>query len=114
MDNQSWTSICTEQDLTIDSGVCALFDEEQVAIFKFGGTNTLYAVSNFDPIGEANVMSRGIVGSIGDRLVVSSPLYKQHFCLQTGTCLEDETFCLKTYAIRSHRGKIQLGRYEAA
>ena len=34
-------------------------------------------------------MSRGIVGDIDERLVVASPLYKHHFDLQTGECLEE-------------------------
>ena len=31
------------------------------------------------PLGEAFVLSRGIVGDIQDELCVASPLYKQHF-----------------------------------
>lgn len=112
--NSLWTNICSDQALNIDSGACALFEEEQVAIFKFAGNNKLYALSNFDPFGQANVISRGIVGSIGNTLVVSSPLYKQHFCLETGQCLEDENVKLKTFAIRSHEGQVQLRQSAAA
>ncbi|MBV1876812.1 MAG: nitrite reductase small subunit NirD [Pseudomonadales bacterium] len=108
MVNKTWFDICAEQDLTLDSGVCALFDDEQVAIFKCSGDEDLFAISNFDPIGEANVLSRGIVGSIGEKRVVSSPLFKQHFCLKTGECLEEADMNLKTYDIRSHQGTIQL------
>jgi len=104
-----WISICAEQELTVDCGICALFRGEQVAIFRLDvpESKTLYAVSNYDPLGEAYVISRGIVGSIGDQLVVSSPLYKQHYCLRTGQCLE-ENVCLKTYSVRAHEGEIQL------
>ena len=105
--NNPWTPICPEQDLNTDSGSCALFNQEQVAIFKFSNQSIMYAVSNFDPIGQANVISRGIIGSIGKKYVVSSPLYKQHFCLETGQCLEEDV-SLKTYAVRTHRGEIQL------
>ena len=52
-------------------------------------TPQVYAIGNWDPIGKANVLSRGIVGDIGERLVVASPLYKHHFDLQTGDCLEE-------------------------
>ena len=31
---------------------------------------------------------RGLIGNLGDRLVVASPIYKQHFDLRTGACLE--------------------------
>ncbi len=83
------TILCKRSDLIANSGVCALHNNEQVAIFYLPDTEQkVFAVSNWDPIGEANVISRGIVGSVEDRLVVASPLYKQHFCLITGECLE--------------------------
>jgi nitrite reductase (NADH) small subunit len=68
----------------------------------------VYALSNYDPIGAANVLSRGIIGSLGERLVVASPLYKQHFCLQTGQCLEDENVSVPIWPVRLHDGKVQL------
>jgi len=103
-----WTDICVVSDLVLDSGICALYKREQVAIFKFGMERRIYAVSNFDPIGEANVISRGILGTLGTDTVVASPLYKQHFCLETGRCLEDERQWLKTYPVRVHKGQVQL------
>jgi len=103
-----WKTICHQDDLIPDTGLCALFDDEQVAIFYCGGNQSLYALSNFDPIGDANVLSRGIVGSIGDEVVVASPLYKQHFNLKTGKCLELPEYTLKTYPIRMNDGEIQL------
>ena len=104
----NWITICKNEDVIAGTGVCALHQGEQVAIFKLFNTGSLHAVSNYDPIGDANVMSRGIVGSIGDKLVVASPLYKQHFCLETGRCLEDESQQLKTYEVRLKDDVIQL------
>ena len=91
-----WTNICSLEDLVPDTGVCALVEGKQVAIFRFGDDETVYAISNYDPFGKANVLSRGILGSIGERPVVASPLYKQHFDLTSGECLEDDavTFLL--------------------
>jgi nitrite reductase (NADH) small subunit len=105
---EQWITVCSESDLTVDTGLCALHGGEQVAIFKPALTHELFAVSNFDPIGKANVMSRGITGSIGDSLVVASPLYKQHFDLRTGQCLEDKSKTLKTYQVRIDAGQVQL------
>ncbi len=95
--------ICHVSDLIPNSGVCALLTEsghdEQIAIFYLPSTpEKVFAVSNWDPIGEANVLSRGIIGNIDDELVVASPLYKQHFNLRTGQCIEDEV-TIKTYPI---------------
>jgi nitrite reductase (NADH) small subunit len=102
-----WLRVCAETDLTADTGVCVLFNGEQVAIFKDRKTGGIYALSNYDPIGKANVLSRGILGSIKDQLVVASPLYKQHFRLDNGQCLEDDC-SVKTFAVRIENGEVQL------
>jgi len=97
--------ICSINDLIPNSGVCALLNaektgaDEQVALFYVPDTEEkVLAINNWDPIGEANVLSRGIIGHIDEELVVASPLYKQHFSLKTGQCLEEEV-AIKTYAV---------------
>ena len=88
--------ICHTSDLVKNSGVCALINDEQVALFYLPHTDKkLFAVSNWDPIGKANVLSRGILGDIKGNIVIASPLYKQHFNLETGVCLEDAIARLK-------------------
>ncbi|MGZ5060058.1 MAG: nitrite reductase small subunit NirD [Methylobacter sp.] len=123
-----WIKVCSVDDLQPDSGVCALIDGEQVAIFciqEHGGGGCepvrearmesrpsldakVYAVGNYDPIGNANVLSRGVVGDVRKQPVVASPLYKQHFNLQTGVCLEDETVKIPVYATRIENGCVQV------
>ena len=97
-------TICSTADLVKNSGICALIDyqgqEQQVAIFYLPDTEQkLFALGNWDPLGQANVMSRGMVGNIGDELVVASPLYKQHFSLSSGKCLEEDA-SLPVYPVR--------------
>jgi nitrite reductase (NADH) small subunit len=89
------TAICSVDDLAKNSGVCALLtingQQQQVAIYYLPDTeHKVFALGNWDPLGQANVMSRGILGNVGDELVVASPLYKQHFSLISGKCLEDD------------------------
>ncbi len=93
---KTWRTICKTTDLVKDSGISALLVKEstdantaeQIAIFHLPKSDEkVYAVGNYDPIGKANVLYRGIVGCIEDEPVVSSPLYKQHFSLKTGQCL---------------------------
>ncbi len=103
-----WVKVCETSDLIPGTGVAVALGKEQVAVFKLRKDEAVYAISNYDPIGKANVLSRGITGSVGDKIVVSSPLYKQHFDLKTGECLEDEDASVKTYAVRVHEGGIQL------
>lgn len=103
-----WVSVCGIDDLNPGTGVAVSLGDDQVAIFKMLKDNKIYAISNFDPIGKANVLSRGITGSVGDKVVVSSPLYKQHFDLQTGECIENAEANVKTYPVRVLNDKIQL------
>ena len=103
------TQVCALTDIAPNTGVCALFEGEQVALFRIGDTEQVFAISNYDPIGKANVLSRGITGTLGERIVVASPLYKQHFDLQTGECLEDAEQSVKTYAVSLDNGQIVLG-----
>lgn len=100
----SFHDICALDDLVENSGVCVLVGDAQVALFWLkpeggSGAGELFAIGNFDPIGGANVLSRGILGSIGDKLVVASPLYKQHFCLRTGLCLQDPSLAVPVYPV---------------
>lgn len=87
------TTICSIDALAKNSGICALLtingQQQQVAIYYLPDTEQkVFALGNWDPLGQANVMSRGILGNVGDELVVASPLYKQHFSLTSGKCLE--------------------------
>ena len=96
-----WQPVCMREDLVPDSGVCALVGGEQIALFYLPTEEQqLYALANRDPIGDANVLSRGVVGDIDGRLVVASPLYKQHFDLLTGECLEQGDVRVGVYSVR--------------
>lgn len=111
-DNVQWQRVCNANDLSPNIGVRALLGGEQVAIFNVQGA--CYAISAIDPFTQAAVLARGIVGDIGGQLVVASPIYKQHFVLSTGECLEDDSVCVKTYPVREVNGHIELGFSEQA
>lgn len=98
--------ICQVSDLIENAGIPALLGHTPIALFYVKGR--VFALDNFDPIGEASVMSRGIIGSIKGELVVASPLYKQHFNLQTGVCIEQPEVRIGVYAveIRGEAGEI--------
>jgi nitrite reductase (NADH) small subunit len=104
----SWKEICNTDDLQPDSGICALVEDQQVAIFFLVKEQAVFAIHNYDPIGKANVLSRGMIGDIKGEPVVASPLYKQHFSLKTGICLEEENIVVATYPVRIHNGKVEI------
>lgn len=103
----SWEPICHIDDIPDYAGVAAMVEDRQIAIFKVNGE--LYAIDNFDPIGKANVLSRGIICSIKGDICVASPLYKQHFSLATGQCIEDD-LSVKCYAVRCSDGRVELDK----
>jgi nitrite reductase (NADH) small subunit len=107
---ENWITVCHEQDLVDNSGVCALINEQQVALFKLASANDekIYAISNWDPIGKANVLYRGLIGSIKDKTVVVSPLYKQRYCLSTGQCMDDLGQKVLVYPCRIVDQQVQL------
>lgn len=103
--------LCGVDDLVPGSGVAALVEGEQIALYYLPSeTPAVYAIGNYDPIGHANVLSRGIVGDINGRLAVASPLYKQHFDLVTGECLEQPEHRVPTYAVELENGRVLLHR----
>lgn len=86
---------CQLSDLVSNSGVAVLLENQQVALFYI--ENEVFALSNYDPIGRANVMSRGMVGDLKGELMVASPLQKQHYSLKTGICLDDKTISIPIF-----------------
>jgi nitrite reductase (NADH) small subunit len=85
---QEWVAVCKLSDIVPDTGVCALVQGRQVAVFRLSD-DSVYAIDNHDPFSQANVLSRGIVGDLKGEVVVASPVYKQHFSLVTGRCIEE-------------------------
>lgn len=148
----AWIDICAFEDLVENSGICALLNGQQVAVFllelqgesqintqsnwscsaaaseqDLGSIDPLcdrgegaqptklqpqerrvFAVGNYDPVGGANVLSRGILGSVGEQIVVASPLYKQHFDLTTGQCLEQPDVVIPVYRVKLQQGRVWL------
>lgn len=102
-----FVTVCPADKLIPGIGVAALVNGRQVAIFRLRD-GSLHAVGNFDPFSAANVMSRGLVGSLKGLQVVASPIYKQHFDLATGVCLEDESVTLPVYPVSERDGQIQV------
>ena len=92
--------VCRVQDLVAGSGVAALVDGVQIAIFYLPQLDPpVYAISNFDPFSKANVLARGLLGDVDGIPVVASPIYKQHFDLTTGCCLDDESVTVASYCV---------------
>lgn len=108
----TWHSLCRRSDLVAHSGVVAWHQGRQLAIFHLPvdafGEERVFAIENRDPKSGANVIGRGLLGHLKGRLVVAAPLYKQHFCLDDGSCLEDPTQALQVWPARLHGDDVQI------
>lgn len=105
----AWVDVCAADRLLPDRGACALIDGEQVAVFLLSGGD-VRAIGNRDPWSGANVLSRGVVGSIGERVVVASPMYKQHVDLVTGEGVEHPEVQVPVFPARIRDGRIEVAR----
>lgn len=108
MTDTEFMAVCQIDDLMDNLGQCALVKGKQIALFKVSDSEKIYAIDNHDPFSDANVLSRGVVGDLQGKLVVASPIYKQHFDLETGQCLEYENVVLDTYATRVVAGVVEI------
>jgi nitrite reductase (NADH) small subunit len=104
----TWIDICATDDLQDDSGICALVEGQQVAIFYIPKEKAVYAISNYDSFSKVCVLSRGLLGDIKGEPMICSPLYKQHYSLLTGVCFEDESVKNKIYPIRMKNDRVEI------
>ena len=98
--------VCSLDQILDGAGVCALVGGDQVAVFRI--QQDVFALGNRDPFSGANVLSRGIVGDLKGELVVASPVYKQHFSLRTGRCIEDPEVRIPVYEARVEDGFVEV------
>ncbi|WP_273653032.1 nitrite reductase small subunit NirD [Cellulomonas fimi] len=110
------TDVCGLDALVPERGAAALVDGVQVALFRLAD-DTVLAVQNRDPFAGANVVARGIVGSVGDTPTVTSPMHKQVWDLRTGECLDtggktprDDVVDLATWTADVVAGRVLVRR----
>ncbi|HCH50918.1 MAG TPA: nitrite reductase small subunit [Proteus sp.] len=95
-----WIAVCQLDDITPGTGICALVEQDHVAIFRPYHDERLYALSNIDPFAHSSVLSRGLIAEHDNELYIVSPLKKQHFRLTDGHCLEDENFSIRQFDVK--------------
>ena len=108
-----WACVCRIDEIVPGTGGCALVDGEQVAVFRLAD-DTIHAIGNIDPESGAAVLSRGLVGNLGERVVVASPIHKQHYDLRTGECLEESALRVPAWPVRRDGNRVLVRRTAAA
>ncbi len=106
-----WTRACSYDHLIPGRGVGVLLDDgSQAALFRLDD-GSVRAVGNVDPFSGAAVLSRGIVGDRDGRVTVQSPILKQAFSLEDGSCLDDPNVSVPVFPVRiTADGFVQIAR----
>jgi nitrite reductase (NADH) small subunit len=109
-ESDAWIAACPYEYLITGRGVGVLLpDGAQAALFRLDD-GSLRAIGNIDPFSGAAVNSRGLVGDRGGRAMVQTPIGKQAFALDDGSCLDDPTISVPVYRTRVTGGVAQVSR----
>lgn len=105
-----WTLVCKTQDIPENGGACVKINEEQIAIFNFTRRGEWYATQNLCPHKQQMVLSRGMIGSVGETCEpkVACPFHKKTFSLITGECLNGDEYAIKTYPVKVENGFVYI------
>ena len=103
-----WQKVCKKIQIVPGTGVCALVESRQVAIFRPDDSDQVFAIDNQDPFAQSNVLSRGIICEHNGELWVASPLKKQRFRLTDGVCMENKDMSVHAYSVRVNEGMVEI------
>lgn len=105
----TWHPACSVEDVPADGGACALIEGEQIAIYYFARRNEWYATQNECPHKRQMALSRGMIGSKSGEPKVACPFHKKTFSLESGLCLGDEAYTIRTYPVKVEEGTVWIG-----
>lgn len=104
----SWKLACRVEDTIANGGVCLKLEDQQIALFYFKRRNEWYATQNECPHKRQMILSRGMIGSLGDSPKVACPFHKKTFALDTGECLSGDECAIKTYPVKIEDGLVYI------
>ena len=108
MSHTPWHNVCTLDAILPGTGVCALVEGHQIALFRPTAEAQIYALDNIDPFAQASVLSRGLIGEHGGELWVASPLTHQRSRRSDGHCMENADFSVRAYSVRIEEGRVEV------
>jgi len=104
-----WQIVCSADDLVAGSGVAVLLGLQPIALFWLPGASPeLFALAHRDPFSGAEVLAHGLISDIKGELTVASPLYKQHFRLTDGVCLENPQVSIACWPVRFNGDQVEI------
>ena len=103
-----WNRACALADIAPWCGVAVSFGQRQIAVFRWGETGRVYALTNLDPFTTAMTISHGIVGDRQGEPTVASSVRQRRFRLRDGRCVDDPTMYLASYPARVINGEVEV------
>ncbi|MDQ2719885.1 MAG: nitrite reductase small subunit NirD [Bacteroidota bacterium] len=107
--NITWFKACNVADIPENGGACVKYKDRQIAIFNFTRRGEWYATQNLCPHRFQMALSRGMIGETKGEPKVACPFHKKTFSLETGRCIDDDQYVIKTYPVKTEDGAIFLG-----
>lgn len=96
-----WHPVCHLDDLVANSGIVVWLSTQPAALFWLPDqAPSVYVLAHYDPIAKAEVLAHGLVCESQGEWSVASPLYKQHYRLSDGQCLENAGIKVSTWPVR--------------
>jgi nitrite reductase (NADH) small subunit len=105
----TWHLACHVDAIPADGGGCALIAGKQIAIFNFARRGEWYATDNECPHRQQMAVSRGMIGSQEGEPKVACPFHKKTFSLQSGQCLNDESYQINTFPVMVKENQVYVG-----
>ncbi|TJZ60388.1 nitrite reductase small subunit NirD [Sphingobacterium olei] len=107
--NTKWLTACHVDDAVENGGVCIKHEDQQIALFYFTRRNEWFATQNECPHKRQMILSRGMIGSLGEEPKVACPFHKKTFSLRTGECLSGDECAIKTFPVKVEDGLVYIG-----
>lgn len=104
-----WFKACKAAEVPADGGVCVKYKDEQIAVFNFARRGQWFATQNMCPHKMQMALSRGIIGDKQGLPKVACPFHKKSFSLESGDCLDDPQYHIKTYPVKVEEGLVFIG-----
>ena len=105
----TWFKAASVEAFPENGGACVKYKDLQIAIFNFTRRNEWYACQNLCPHKMQMILSRGMIGSVGEEPKVACPFHKKTFSLKTGENLNGDTCNIATYPIKIEDGYVFVG-----
>ena len=110
MSTIKWQDICAREDLVPGSGVVVKLANTAAALYwPDPESPQLFAMAHKDPFSQAEVLAWGLLCEASGEWSVAAPLYKQHFRLSDGVCLEQPEVVLPTWPVRLNGERVEVG-----